>query len=37
MPSKNKLVVIAITAAVTLILADKLRSLPLVGSLPTVP
>lgn len=34
--SRDKMVTVAITALVTLVLADKLRSLPVIKSLPTV-
>ena len=34
--SKNQLMIIAVTAIVTLVLANKLRSLPGVNKLPTV-
>lgn len=36
MPDKKTLMLIAITAIVVLIAANKLRSLPLVKNLPTV-
>lgn len=36
MPDKKTLMLIAITAIVVLIAANKLRSLPLVSKLPTV-
>jgi len=34
--NKEKLILIGVTAIVTLVLANKLRSLPLVSKLPTV-
>jgi hypothetical protein len=34
--NKSKLVTIAITVVVTLVLADKLRALPVVKMLPTI-
>jgi len=34
--NKKTLTVVAITALATLILADKLRALPVVGKLPTL-
>jgi hypothetical protein len=34
--AKNTLVVVLVTMVVTLALADKLRSLPLVSQIPTV-
>lgn len=36
MPNKNQLMLIAITAIITLVFATKIRSLPLVSKLPTV-
>lgn len=34
--SKNQMITVVVTAVVTLILANKLRSLPVVSKLPTV-
>lgn len=34
--NKKTVIVVGVTVVVTLILADKLRSLPVVGKLPTV-
>ena len=34
--SKNTMTIVAITVLVTLVLAPKLRQLPVVGKLPTV-
>lgn len=34
--SRNQMITVAVVVVVTLILADRLRSLPLVSKLPTV-
>jgi hypothetical protein len=36
MPNQKTLIIIVVTAIATLVLAPKLRSLPLVSQLPTV-
>lgn len=33
---RNKLILIAVTAGITLVLAQKLRTLPLINKIPTV-